>query len=219
MQHAHPWIVTVVKSMGSCWLLLYSHGSALTVWEGPFYPDHLASPQRGRNRRDAGNQSGHSRICIRIHSEYFVTYLRSFCINVIVLSVLYYNLLLTNFTPRISSLCIYVDNTYRSWQQPYAIQLYGSAGIYLASYLCWCLLFLNLKIVFWKIKAIPVHGLRSKCVVLLCRRIQNLYPLHHEEFYCPEALGFFFFFTALLRYISHTMKSTHSRCTVRWFLV
>ena len=55
MQHVHPWIVTVVRSMGSCWLLLDSHGSTLTVWEGPFYPNHLASPRRETNRRNAGN--------------------------------------------------------------------------------------------------------------------------------------------------------------------
>lgn len=39
-------------------------------------------------------------------------------------------------------MCIYVDNTYRPLQQLYAIQLYGYAGIYLASYLCCCLLFI-----------------------------------------------------------------------------
>lgn len=67
--------------------------------------------------------------------------------------MLYYNLLLTNFIPRISSTCIYVGNTYRSLQQLYVIQLYGYAGVYLAAICVGAFyLFLNLKLVFEKLK-------------------------------------------------------------------
>lgn len=88
-------------------------------------------------------------------------------------------------------------------------------AIYVAAFY----LFLNLKIAFEKLKLSLFMVYKASMLSYYAEGFKICIPSTMKTSTVQRHLDSFFFFTALLRYISHTMKSTHSRCTVRWFLV